>query len=60
MEKIIHTEKWYVLVKDGVVVQKQPYHEDGFIEAPKDIVCGFLYDGKEFTAPPVTEYNEEV
>ena len=53
-------QQWYVLVKDGVVVQKQPYHEPGFIEADNSVVCGFLYDGTNFTAPPIPEQTEEV
>lgn len=42
----------YVLVSNGVVVQKQPYHEDGFIDAPDWVVCGYLYDGQNFAPPP--------
>lgn len=41
----------YVLVQDGVVVQKQPDPADGFIEAPESVVCGFLYADGEFTQP---------
>ena len=42
----------YVLVKDGVVVQKQPNAQDGFIEVPDAVHCGQLYDGTVFTNPP--------
>lgn len=42
----------YVKIENGVVVQKQPYPEAGFIEAPDDVVCGMLFDGQSFTAPP--------
>lgn len=45
----------YVLVQDGVVVQKQQSPEEGFIEAPDSVVCGFLYDGSEFTLPPPSQ-----
>lgn len=45
--------KNFVKVEDGVVVQKQPYLEDGFIEAPDEVLPGFLYDGEDFEAPPV-------
>lgn len=48
----------YVLIESGVVVQKQPYPQDGFVEAPDDVICGWLYDGENFTAPepgPSTE-----
>lgn len=41
----------YVLISDGVVVQKQPDEQDGFIEAPEEVVCGWLYDGMVFAAP---------
>jgi hypothetical protein len=39
----------YVKVIDGVVVQKQPNAQAGFIEAPDSVVCGFLYDGTNFS-----------
>jgi hypothetical protein len=41
----------YVLIQDGVVVQKQQSPDEGFIEAPDDVVCGYFYAGGEFTAP---------
>lgn len=41
----------WVKIENGVVVQKQPYHSEGFIDAPDDVVCGYLHDGKKFTAP---------
>lgn len=41
----------FVKIENGVVVQKQPYAEDGFVEAPDDVVCGYLHDGDEFAAP---------
>lgn len=44
--------KFYLKIENGVVVQKQPNPEEGFIETEDDsIVCGYLYDGDEFTAP---------
>lgn len=49
----------YVLIKDGVVIQKQPYFQEGFIEAPNTVVCGFLYDGENFTAPEIIIEEEE-
>ncbi|WP_210116338.1 hypothetical protein [Hymenobacter fodinae] len=43
----------YVLLdKDGVIVQKQPNKQKGFIKAPDDVVCGMVQQGKEFVAPP--------
>ena len=44
----------YVLIENGVVVQKQPYPQDGFIETTNSVVCGMLYDAQtdKFTTPP--------
>jgi hypothetical protein len=42
----------YVKIKDNVVIQKQPRKAEGFVEAPDTVVCGMLYDGKNFTNPP--------
>ena len=42
----------YVKVEGGIVVQRQPYHEAGFVEAPEGVVCGYLWDGEVFTPPP--------
>lgn len=41
----------YFLIENGVVIQKQPNEEDGFIEGPDDVVCGFVFDGETFSAP---------
>lgn len=41
----------FVKIEDGIVVQTQPYTEEGFIEAPDNVVCGYVYDDGEFTAP---------
>lgn len=45
----------YVLIENGVVIQKQPYAQEGFIQAPDNVVCGMLFDGEEYTNPPPTE-----
>lgn len=42
----------FVKIEGGIVVQKQPYAESGFIEAPDDVVCGFEFDGEKFMPPP--------
>lgn len=42
----------FVKIEDGIVVQKQPYAEGGFVEAPDEVVCGFVFDGEDFTPPP--------
>jgi len=43
----------YVLIESGVVLQKQPNPQDGFIEASDGVVCGMLYNSEtgEFTTP---------
>ncbi len=40
-------------IESGIVIQKQPDQGEGFIEAPDDVVCGYLYDGENFSQPPV-------
>lgn len=45
----------FVKIVDGLVEQRQPYHENGFIPAPDDVVCGMLWDGETFSYPPVEE-----
>lgn len=44
----------YVLIENGVVVQKQPMPQEGFVEAPDDVVCGSTFDGAAFSAPAPT------
>lgn len=41
----------YFKVEDDVVVQKQPNFEDGFIEGPDDVYCGYTYKSGKFSAP---------
>lgn len=46
----------YAQIIDGVVVQTQPNEENGFIEydeAEIQVVPGMLYDGNDFSDPPV-------
>jgi len=50
---------YFVKIDNGVVVQKQPYKAEGFIKAPKDVVCGMLYDGENFTKPEQPEPQEQ-
>jgi hypothetical protein len=54
----------YALVKNGVVVDRAqidpakvfyPEYAAQFIPAPDDVDTGWLYDGTNFTAPPVPE-----
>lgn len=48
-------QAWYFLIVDGVVVQKQPYFEEGFIEGPEYVSPGYLYVDFEFKAPPIPD-----
>lgn len=51
----------FVLIEGGMVVQKQPYLDRGFVEAPDDVVCGWLWDGFAFLPPrPPTKSPEEI
>ena len=45
----------YVKIENGVVVQKQPYAEDGFIEAADHILPGYTHDGSDFSEPVKTD-----
>lgn len=49
----------YVKIQEGIVVQKQPNAQEGFIEAPDEVVCGWLYDGTTFSAPIIPEPTPE-
>ena len=45
----------YVKVNGGIVVQRQPYHENGFIEAPESVICGWRWNGEVFAPPPAPD-----
>lgn len=49
----------FAKVEQGVVVQTQPYEEDGFVEAPEDVVPGMIVTNGEFTLPPPAEVEPE-
>ena len=44
----------YALIKNNIVEQMQPYHEDGFVEVPNNTVCGMIKNGDNFDTPPPT------
>lgn len=48
-------DTWFFLVVDGVVVQKQPYWEEGYIEGPDYVVPGYLYADGVWTFPPPSD-----
>lgn len=43
----------YVLIKDNFVVQKQPNDQEGFIKAPSDVICGYVYNNGSFYPPNI-------
>lgn len=45
----------YGLIKDGVLLGKQPNDQEGFVEIPDDAVCGQITTdgGKTFANPPL-------
>jgi hypothetical protein len=42
----------FVKIENNIVVQKQPYNEEGFIEVGDDVHCGMLYSKGKFVLPP--------
>jgi len=45
----------YAKIKDGVVIQTQPYEEEGFIFVEEDVYYGQIQDGEGFVNPAVIE-----
>ena len=43
----------WVKIENNVVIQKQPYKEDGFIEVADDVFCTQIQDGDLFVNPPI-------
>lgn len=53
----------YFLIDNGIVIQKQPNAEDGFVEGPDDVVCGYAFDGHSYAAPspsPIVPVIDEI
>jgi hypothetical protein len=50
----------WVKIEDGVVVQKQPNAQEGFIEAPDDVVCGMVQTEDGFEVPVKVETPEQI
>ena len=44
----------WVKIENNIVVQKQPYQENGFVEVADDVYCGMKQDGDSFVIPPKT------
>jgi hypothetical protein len=49
----------YIKLENNLVIQKQPNPQDGFIEAPDDVVCGMVKNGDGYVVPPKVESSEE-
>lgn len=39
----------YIKIVNGEIVQRQPYPQEGFVEAPDGVVCGQLWDAGTLT-----------
>jgi len=44
----------WVKIENNIVIQKQPYQEDGFVEVADSVVCGMIKQGDSFVVPPKT------
>ena len=42
----------WVKIENNIVVQKQPYQEDGFVEVADTVICGMEQVGDSFVIPP--------
>ena len=47
----------WVKINNNIIVQKQPYQEEGFVEAPDNVICGMIKEGDSFVNPPETLDN---
>ena len=47
----------WVKIENNIVIQKQPYQENGFVEVADSVVCGMIQQGDSFVVP--TETFEE-
>ena len=44
----------WVKIENNIVIQKQPYQEDGFVEVADTVICGMEQVGNSFVVPPKT------
>jgi hypothetical protein len=42
----------WVKIENNIVVQKQPYQEEGFVEVADTVICGMEQVGDSFVVPP--------
>lgn len=48
----------YGKIENNILVQKQPYPQEGFIRIPADAVCGQIMKGKDFIDPPIIDTRD--
>jgi hypothetical protein len=44
----------WIKIENNTIIQKQPYQENGFVEAPDNVVCGMIKEGENYVIPPET------
>ena len=44
----------WIKIENNTIIQKQPYQEEGFVEAPDNVICGMIEEGGSFVNPPET------
>lgn len=49
----------YAKIENGVVVQTQPYNENGFVIVPDNTGCGMMWDGYKLSIPTVVLTEQE-
>ena len=47
----------WIKIENNTIIQKQPYQEEGFVEAPDNVICGMIEEGGSFVNPPETLDN---
>ena len=47
----------WIKIENNTITQKQPYQEEGFVEAPDNVICGMIKEGDSFVNPPETLDN---
>ena len=47
----------WVKINNNIIIQKQPYKEEGFVEAQDNVICGMIKEGDSFVNPPETLDN---
>ena len=54
-------DQWWFNVVDGLVINKQPYPQEGYIQGPYYVVPGYTYSNGVWTAPIIPDsYYEAI